>query len=138
MRIIQLLEQKNHYLEKFYALNDLQIRLLNDAEIDTLDEFYDRREKIIEILGYIDNQTKEAYSNLNPLDAQQNAETIQKLLFIKDEYVHRILDQEMQILAKIDDLKSSILAEIIELKSTRKALKSYHSQSTSRKLSEKV
>jgi len=138
MRLIQLLEQKNHYLEKFYALNDLQMRLLNDAEIDTLDEFYERREKILEILSYIDGQTKEALSNLQPNDAQKYEASIQKLLFIKDEYVHRILDQEISILAKIDNLKSSVLAEIMDLKSTQKALRGYRSPASTGKISEKA
>lgn len=138
MRLIQLLEQKNHYLEKFYALNDLQIRLLNDGEIDTLEEFYGKREKVLEILGYIDEQIKEAYSNLSSKLATQHEQMIQRLLFTKDEYVHRILDQEVTVLAKIDQMKSSILSEIIDLKSSQKALKGYRSQTSPVKISEKA
>jgi hypothetical protein len=138
MRLIQLLEQKNHYLEKFFALNDLQLRLLDDAEIDTLDEFYEKREKILGILIYIDEQLKEAYGNLNPSEAEKHEQTIQKLLFIKDEYVHRILDQEISVLAKLDSIKSGILSELIEIKSSQKAIRGYRSPTLSPKINEKA
>jgi len=138
MRLIQLLEQKNHYLEKFYALNDLQLKLLEDNEIDTLDEFYEKREKILNIITYIDEQIKEAYGNLSTSAAEEHEHTIQRLLFIKDEYVHRILDQEISILAKIDFIKSGILSELIELKSSQKALRGYRAPALSGKINEKA
>lgn len=135
MRLIQLLEQKNHYLEKFFSLNDLQARLLVDNEIDTLDEFYHQREKLLDIISYIDEQITEAYSQF---DGKQMATEVQRLLFIKDEYVHRILDQEVTILSLMDQLKSGILSELIEIKANQKAIKGYRSPILETKLSEKA
>jgi hypothetical protein len=136
MRLIQLLEQKNHYLEQFYSLNHLQLNLLQNGETDTLNEFYEKREKILDILSYIDNQTAEAYKKISL--TEQNQTHVLKLLFIKDEYVHRILEQEMHILSKMDQMKTGILSELIDIKNTRKALKGYHSHSYETQLKEKA
>lgn len=138
MRLIQLLEQKNHYLEKFLTLNELQIRLLSDTNADTLDEFYEQREKILEIIQYIDSQISESYQNLSTTESGQAQAQVQKLLFVKDEYVHRILDQDIQILGMIDQIKSAIMSELSDIRSSRKALKGYKSGPSNRKLNEEA
>lgn len=133
MRLIQLLEQKNHYLEKFLTLNELQLKLISQTEIDTLDEFYEKREKILEIIQYIDSQITNAYQSHSEHEINQEETAIQKLLFIKDEYVYRILDQDIQILACIDQARQSILSELSDIQNAKKAIKGYHSKSTGNK-----
>ena len=130
MRIIQLLEQKNHYLEKFLTLNELQLRLLEETDVDTLDEFYQKREKILALLKYIDEQLSLSQQELGAqtLISEEQEAAIQKLLFIKDEYVFRILDQDVQILAKMDAIKTQILNELSEIQSAKKAVRGYHSK----------
>lgn len=133
MRLIQLLEQKNHYLEKFLTLNELQLKLIEQTEIDTLDEFYEKREKILEIIQYIDGQITNAYQSHTTHETNLEANNIQKLLFIKDEYVYRILDQDIQILACIDQARQSIISELSDIQTAKKAIKGYHSKSTTSK-----
>lgn len=133
MRLIQLLEQKNHYLEKFLTLNELQLKLIEQTEIDTLDEFYQKREKILEIIQYIDAQITNAYQSHSDKDLNAEESTIQKLLFIKDEYVYRILDQDIQLLACIDQARQSIISELSEIQTAKKAIKGYHSKSNNGK-----
>lgn len=137
MRIVQLLEQKNHFLEKLLSLNELQASLLRSGETDTLDEFYERREKIMDTIQYIDNQLAVCYQQDQNLPEEQTTQ-VRKLLFIKDEYVKRILEQEVMILSLIDEIKTQLLREWTETKEQRKALQGYHSQTRpSGKMSER-
>lgn len=137
MRIIQLLEQKNHFLEKLLSLNELQASLLRTGEIDTLDEFYERREKIMDTIQYIDGQLRQCYHDEENLSGEQVSQ-VKKLLFIKDEYVKRILEQEVMILSLMDEIKTQLLREWTETKEQRKALQGYHSQTRpSGKMSER-
>lgn len=139
MRLIQLFEKKNHYLEKFFALNELQLKLLQSGEIGTLDEFYLKREKILEIINYIDSQASEFYQDHGNQEAiKLNQKAINKLLFIKDEYVHHILEQDLNILEIIDRIKSNLLTEITDIKSNRVALGKYHTQNRQTKIDEKA
>ena len=56
LRIITLLNQKNHYLEKFYSLNETEIIHFSAGYFDNLDSFYQTREKILEMIKYLDGE----------------------------------------------------------------------------------
>lgn len=53
LRIIDLLNQKNHFLEKFYTLNENEILNFASGIFDNLESFYQSREKILELIKYI-------------------------------------------------------------------------------------
>lgn len=137
MRLIQLLEQKNHFLEKLLSLNELQAALLKAGEIDTLDEFYLRREKIIDTIGYIDSQLKIAFEESIDLSEAQR-EVVEHLLFIKDEYVNHIMNLEMTILSSLETIKNQILKDLIDTHRQRKRLQGYQSEKETHSVSEKV
>ncbi|MCS6837654.1 MAG: hypothetical protein NZ480_02310 [Bdellovibrionaceae bacterium] len=145
MDLIQLMEQKNHFLEQFYSLNELQVKLLRAGAVETLDEFYQKREKILEILRYLDGQIHQimdtpTYKHVGTHDFphSQVKKDLQKALKIKEEYVFRIMEQELQILSLMDEIKSAILKELIEIQSQKKALRGYHSKTTENQLKEKA
>ena len=55
-RILALMEQKNHYLEKFCTLNEDEIARFMEDNYENLEPFYNQREQILELIRYIDNQ----------------------------------------------------------------------------------
>ena len=74
-RIITLMNEKNHYLEKFYSWNEKELKNFLVGSFDNIEVFYNSREKILEIIKYIDAQTEQEQIRL----AQEPALESEKL-----------------------------------------------------------
>ncbi|RYZ84337.1 MAG: hypothetical protein EOP06_18250 [Proteobacteria bacterium] len=140
LRIISLLEEKNHYLEKFYALNETEILNFSHGNFDGLENFYNTRERILEILKYIDDQVDQAQSGMSE---QQSATTDERrqmrtCMAAKDEYVSRIIDQDLEVLACIEAAKSNIIRELQDVRRVRKAVGGYKSPTFATSLDEEA
>jgi len=135
-RIISLLNQKNHYLEKFYSVNETEILNFAKGEFSNLENFYQTREKILETIAYIDSQI-EAESASPDITSAERRE-ISTALAVKEEYVSRILAQDLEILSCIESAKSSIIRELQEIRKTAKAVGSYRSRTFNNRLDEEA
>jgi hypothetical protein len=140
LRIINLLEEKNHYLEKFYSLNETEIINFSHGNFDNLESFYNTREKILEILKYIDGQLDQVQSGMQELTGISTEERrqIKEHLAVKDEYVSRIIDQDLEVLTCIEAAKSNIIRELQDVRRVRKAVGGYKSPTFSKRLDEEA
>ncbi len=137
LRIISLLNHKNHYLEKFYSINENEILNFAKSDFSNLEQFYQDREKILETIRYIDSEIDTAQSKdivVDPVQRREMAAT----LSIKEEYVSRILAQDLEILATIECAKSNIIRELQEIRRTKKAVGSYRSRTFTNRLDEEA
>ncbi|WP_413586342.1 hypothetical protein [Bdellovibrio sp. HCB274] len=139
-RIISLLNEKNHYLEKFYALNEVELVNFAQGLFDNLEHFYQTREKILDVLKYVDSQIDKAHNEMNPemVMAAEDRKQIKEALSIKDEYVSRIIEQDIQVLACIETAKNSIIRELQDVRRNRKAIGGYKSKSYAPQLDEEA
>jgi len=137
LRIITLLNQKNHYLEKFYSLNESELIRFSGRNFDGLEEFYQTREKILEMIKYLDAEIDQAPSPETIPDEDFKQE-LREALAIKDEYVNRILSQDLEILSCIETAKSDIIRELQDIRRARKAVGGYKSGVKSHTLDEKA
>jgi len=139
-RIVTLMEEKNHYLEKFYSINERELDNFSMGQFDNIDSFYQQREKILEIISYIDGQIHESQTETADLrSAPENIKSNMKAaLRIKDEYVNRIIDQDLRVLACIELAKSSLIKELQEVKKGKKAIGGYKSPNFTQRLDEEV
>ena len=140
VRIINLLQEKNHYLEKFYSLNETEVVNFSNGNFDNLESFYNSREKILEILKYIDgqlDQVQNAFSDLSNISIEERRQ-IKESLVTKDEYVSRIIDQDLEVLACIEAAKSNIIRELQDVRRVRKAVGGYKSPSFTKRLNEEA
>jgi isocitrate dehydrogenase kinase/phosphatase len=128
VRLIELLDQRNHYYEKFLSLSDRQVELLSLGQYQELDDFYEQREKILEIIRYIDNQIGEATAQISEVHPQDRI-AVKERLAIKDNYVARIVDEDLKILGFIEEAKNLIIQELHQITKYRKVVKGYRSQS---------
>lgn len=130
IRIIQFLNEKNHFLEKFYSLNEKQISLLESGQIDEIEKFYNQREDLLKILKYIDAEIYKAHTiqkESKQAYAEEEKSEIRASLRTKEMYVKKIVDQDLIILSLIDDAKSRIIKELQEVQKARKAMAGYKS-----------
>ncbi|MES3038340.1 MAG: hypothetical protein V4736_10570 [Bdellovibrionota bacterium] len=127
-RIVSLLEQKNHYLEKFASLNEEEIGRFMENNFDNLETFYNAREHMLEIINYIDSQIKLDEPTISAESiSDYERKAVKELLKAKGEYVNHIIQQDLEILACIDHTKSEIIRELQEIKKNKKAVSGYKS-----------
>jgi hypothetical protein len=140
LRIISLLEEKNHYLEKFYALNELETVNFAQGNFDGLETFYNTREKILEIMNYIDGQIDMVQSGEDSFDeiTFDQRRQIKESMAIKDQYVSRIIAQDLEVLACIEAAKSNIIRELQDVRHARKAVGGYKSPTFNKRLDEEA
>ena len=53
--VIELLTDKNQFLEKFYSLNETELISFSEGNFDNLERFYNSREAILEMVSKIDS-----------------------------------------------------------------------------------
>lgn len=129
MVLIQFLNEKNYFLEKFCQLNETQYKLLQQGHIEGLDYFYNQRESIVGIIRNIDAKITKC---LMAQDSQKltgpERESVKKAMAIKDEYVQLIMAQDLDIISHIDTLKTTIFNELKSVSSSKKLLTGYKSE----------
>ncbi len=126
-KLLNLMTEKNHYLEKFYSLNAEELVNFGDGNYENVESFYRARDKILDLIRTIDEMIDvEAKATPTPLDADAKSD-VEKLLINKDEWVTAILSQDLQVLSWIEKEKSSIIRELQVVGKTKKAVSGYHS-----------
>lgn len=133
-RIITLINEKNHYLEKFFSLNETELKNFLVGNYDRLEYFYNSREKILEIIKYLDSQIEK---NLPEGTLSDSVKSMMKeALKVKDQYVSKILEQDLQILSCIEATKNSIIHELSDLRKNKKAVNGYKMKSFTKRMEE--
>lgn len=136
-RILELMEQKNHYLEKFYTINEGSLELFLKDQFESINEFYQQRENILEILKYIDKEI----TKITESTTAENMYDVQKLreaLSIKDTYVEKIIEQDISILSCIESAKNLIIKELRDVKKGQKVISAYKVPQFQNKLEEEI
>lgn len=134
MKTIQLLNEKNHFLEKFYSLNEKQLVQLSSGQFENIEQFYNQREDILNIIKYIDAEMSRAQSDeiaMKTAISAQDQTTAKECLRIKDIFVSRIVEQDVQIISLIERLKNEIITELKTVRNARKAMSGYKSYNAS-------
>jgi hypothetical protein len=138
-KLVELLDEKNQYLEKFFELNETELHCFADGNFDNVENFYQSREKILDIVRCIDALVDDEVNTI--ADAMVTAgirAEIQDLMDHKDRMAKEILAQDLRLLAAIEDEKSNIIRELKSTKKTRRVVSAYHSGQTSRQLDEEA
>lgn len=128
MNTVSLLQEKNHFLEKFYSLNEKQLLKLSTGNFDNLNEFYNSREDVLKIIKYIDNEISKSQVNEDLMGLEITVEaqnSAKEAMRTKDIFVARILEQDVQILSLIDRLKNEVIKELRTVRTAKKAMAGY-------------
>ena len=137
LRLVELLNEKNMFLEKFCSLNETELKKFVQGDFANLDYFYQTREGILEMIRTIDGQIDRI--NMETISQKVSDETkreVEKILKIKDQFVNRILNLDLEVLSCIEQAKSAIIRELQDMKKGKKALSGYKANVSSRRLDE--
>lgn len=126
-KLVQLLEERNHFLEKFKSVNESALRKFSSENFDSIDNFYNAREGI---LGVIDSIEKlvEKHLQLKLDDSEitpQVKAQVQTILSRRNHLITDILDQDLRIMSTIENQKSKIIRELQTVKLGQKAVEAY-------------
>ena len=123
-RVLELMEQKNHYLEKFYTVNETSLQNFLNDNYNDINEFYNQRENILEILKYIDRELLHI-SSQSEHGTTYELESLKKHLIDKDLFVQKIIEQDVAILSCIEAAKNQIIRDLKDLKKGQKVISAY-------------
>lgn len=140
VRLINLMNEKNHYLEKFFSLNEIELANFQLGNFDSLDSFYQSREKILEIISYLDAELHKLQGEHDDafLPSQAERDQARECLAVKDEYVKRIVDLDLEILACIEQAKNAIIKDLQNIKNGKKAITGYKAPQHHNRLDEEA
>ena len=118
-------------------MNEAELLNFAKADFTHLESFYQEREKILETIKYIDTQVDNEQIQIFEVSTLNKRE-IASALAVKEEYVSRILAQDLEILSCIESAKSSIIRELQDIRKARKAVGSYKSKNFYNRLDEEA
>jgi hypothetical protein len=138
-KLMDLLDEKNQYLERFFELNESELINFSDGYFDNVESFYQAREKILDIVRCIDALVDDEVALISDDGVSQSMRAEMKdLMAQKDKLAKQILAQDLQVLAAIETEKSNIIRELKSTGQNRKAVAAYRSGPAGRQLDEEV
>ena len=127
-KTMELLEEKNKYLEKFLGLNSKWLERLSRSDFGDIEEFRETREEILNIIKYIDALVESHANRIEAIELDNNLRIkVNALLVRKDSLVKAILSQDLDIMQFIDCAKTQVIQDLRNVQKTKKTIGSYKS-----------
>ena len=128
-QIIELLNEKNNYLEKFFKINEAELIHLSENNFENLDNFYTARDCMLNMIKSVDKRIEDLNRGLltPEIHSDNQKKVILRELDRKNEWVQEILVLDLQILSAIEEEKSRVIKELRKTSVTKKAVGSYKS-----------
>jgi hypothetical protein len=139
-RTLVLLSERNHYFQKFKAVNEAELIRLKKGDFTNIDIFYKNRESLLNMVAHIEDLIEKRITMTTPAESatiEMRTELL-GLLKGKDQLIKDILAQDLEILGLIDREKSKIITDLKTLNNGRKALSAYQHSSPSYQLDEEL
>ena len=139
-RIIKLLKEKNHCLERFYETNEVELSNFARRNFDGIENFYATRDSLLELIHDIDTRIdRENRQSDEPcIYSQHEKIEIELMLKEKNQWVKAILAQDLHILSSVEREKSSIITELRNTSRAKRVVGAYHSGTQTPQLDEKA
>jgi hypothetical protein len=127
-KLIELLDEKNQYLQRFFEINETELLNFADGYFDNVESFYQAREKILDIVRCIDTLVDDEVAHLKENDVSSPLrDELKDLMTEKERLAKQILAQDLQLLAAIETEKSNIIRELKSTGQNKKAVAAYKS-----------
>lgn len=126
-RVIELLKEKNDYLEKFYAVNEHELINFTAGDFENVEIFYQTRDKFLDLIRCLDGLLEEENTRIHMNVSGTGRSEVVRLFAEKDRIVSQILAQDLQVLEHIEKEKSKIIRELRGTQQARRAVGAYAS-----------
>lgn len=131
--VLQYLEMKNHYYEKFYTVTKKFLDQIARNEWKDIDFFVDSRERILNIIRSFDAkisnvvEQSEKSIEMNSVDKT----LMQRMMSQRREIADKILDLDLQLIAAIDDYKNETIRDLKKTVATQQHLEAFERHAVS-------
>ncbi len=122
-KVIALLKEKNHFLEKFYALNEYELMSLSEGCFDNIEAFYHARDRILDLIRSLDGLIAVEQSTCT--SHIRHKSELDHIFKSRDEIVAMIVSQDLQVISYIESEKSKIIRELRETGKAKRAVGAY-------------
>ena len=137
--IIDLLEEKNRYLQCFVELNANELHRFSDGRFEHVESFYQTRERILDIIKCLDVMIQESVEGLNGDQVPDElCAEVRALMNQKDVFAKEIIEQDKQILSRIEAERNKVLVEMGETQFSKKVVSSYGLPERRAKLNQQI
>lgn len=129
--VLQYLEMKNHYYEKFYTVTQRFLDHVARNDWKDLDFFVDSRERILNIIRSFDVKISKAMEEgqREPQATDVDKVLMNQMMEHRRKLADKILDLDLQLIAAIDDYKNETIRELKKTVDTQKSLELFERNS---------
>jgi hypothetical protein len=125
--VIEYLQMKNHYYEKFYSLTCKFLEQVENNNWDDIQFFVDNRERLLNIIRSFDHKIASVFENSKLSDEQMDVlkPQVKELLNKRASLAQRIVAKDLHLISRIDDHKSDTIRELKKTVETKEQLESF-------------
>lgn len=128
-QIVHYLELKNQYYEKFHSMTRKFIESSQKDEWSDLQFFVENRERVLKIIQYFDHKVAtllQAVPSESP-EVESHRARVQELMKARYDMGQRILEQDLELISRLEELKSETIRELKKVQDFGQKLHSYAS-----------
>lgn len=128
MEVLPLLRSKNRCLERFLKLSEDFVSQIEQFGFTGLDEFHQKRDKIIQALEMYDRKISQVVQMLrDDKKTEQLKKTIERNLARKDELIRQIVKVDQTIIVRVEAERTRVQEEILESRKSSEQLSKFKS-----------
>ncbi len=133
--VLNILKERNSFLKQFYTINKSEMFRFEEGDFSRIEYFYKSRDNILDMISHLEQQLD---AKLGILESSESVPAelkkhIRHELDFKDTVITEILDQDLEILSKIDGAKNKIIKDLQEVAKVKNGISGYHSEAVSKK-----
>lgn len=112
--VLQYLEMKNHYYEKFYSITRKFLDQIAQNDWKDLDFFVDSRERILNIIRSFDAKISKVIEQSNASKPVNDGDKMMmnRVIEKKRRIADKIVDLDLQLISAIDEYKNETIREL--------------------------
>ncbi len=131
-RIVQLVSERNHYLENFITLNKKELEKFRQNDFEDVEKFYETRDRILKLLGDIEDLISVELESpgVAKILSDNDKKVIRSQIRRKEELTQTIIEQDIELIAMLDKEKKKIYSEVQSIKKGRKVIGAYKSKTS--------
>jgi nucleosome binding factor SPN SPT16 subunit len=138
--VLQYLEMKNHYYEKFYTVTQKFLDQIARNDWTNLDFFVDSRERILNIIRSFDAKISNAVDRAkNPGHTKEaDKNVVKKVMDERKKLGDKILELDLQLISAIDDYKNETIRELKKTVETQQQIDAFEKNTPTPKTTSRV
>lgn len=125
--VIQYLQLKNHYLDKFYSLTQQFIEQTRKNNWANLAHFVDSRERILNIIRFYDHRIAELFQQVDNASEDLNdyQPRVKSLLDGRNDIVKKIVELDLLLISQLEDYKNEIIIDLKQSQQIDQQIEAY-------------